>query len=238
MKNTPEEAFYSSQNPISNKLLPTAASATCFDKGERYSIIARSLAAEPIRNSNLISELGCGDGSRLLYLQEKYGFSSALGIDLRFTGKVYNEEKQITFLPSNLNQSWPLADSSCDVLVAMMILEHLFDPMWCFREIDRVLSPSGRAFINLPLITSVKNRFRLISGKIPVTSVDYDRWFEEGHWDGFHLHYFTLASIRDLALHSGLKINAISAVGKFSSIKSLFPGLLCDEISIELRKVP
>jgi len=88
--------------------------------------------------------------------------------------------------------------------------------------------------VNLPLVTSIKNRTRLLFGKIPVTSVPYQRWQPEGHWDGFHLHYFSLESIRDLANYSGLKVTKVLPVGKFYQIKNIWPALLCDEISFEL----
>lgn len=237
MNKAPEERFYSSLSPVANPFLPTAPSFDpSFEKGQRYWIIEQSFAREPVKNPVLISELGCGDGSRLIYLQRKYCFASALGVDLRFAETFYDEVDKVSFLPSNLNQSWPLDDSSCDVLIAMMVIEHLFDPMRCFCEIERVLAPSGRAFVNLPLISSVKNRFRLLVGLIPITSVPYHQWFKEGHWDGFHLHYFTLSSIYDLAAHSGLQVASISSVGRFYAIKSLFPSLLCNEISLELRR--
>lgn len=139
-------------------------------------------------------------------------------------------------MPANLNDPWPFETSDVDVLVAMMVIEHLFDPFFCFHEIARVLANDGRAFINLPLVTSLKNRLRLLVGLLPVTSVPYKRWLDEGHWDGFHLHYFTLGSVEDLARLAGLRVVTIHAVAPFKKLKDLMPSLLCGEISFELRK--
>lgn len=155
-----------------------------------------------------------------------------MGYDLPFQQEV--EVDGCRFLSANLNQDWDLPSGGVDCLMAMMLFEHLFDPWFCFSEVKRVLSPDGRAFVNLPLVTNVKNRLRLLAGKIPQTSIPYSRWREEGHWDGFHLHYFTLSSIYDLAAASGLKVNRLSAVGKMSGLKNVFPSLLCGEISFEL----
>ena len=229
-----EERFYSSQQPLTSYAKPYNCTASCFEAGCRYSIITHSLRDSPVENRDLIVELGCGDGSRLLYLKRQFSFCNSLGIDLRFSKEELDGQGGV-FFPANLNQPWPIEAEACNVLIAMMLLEHLFDPLASFHEIKRVLAPSGRAFVNLPLITSFKNRLRLLSGKIPVTSVPYRRWFQEGHWDGFHLHYFTLSSIFDLAHFSGLRITKISGVGKFHSLKSLWPTMLCDEISFELR---
>ena len=57
----------------------------------------------------------------------------------------------------------------------MMVFEHLLDPWFSFAEVKRILSPTGRAFINLPIVTNIKNRFRILIGRMPSTSVPYSR---------------------------------------------------------------
>ncbi len=230
---SPEEAFYSSY-AATEPCIPSDETSNDFEYGKRYYICKESLDREsPIRRS-LIAELGCGSGQRLLYLKEKYRFENSVGFDLGFNSE-HKIEKSI-FAPANLNNKWQLEDGSVDVLIAMMLIEHLFDPFFCFREISRVLDNNGRAFINLPLITSITNRFRLLVGLMPTTSVAYSRWAIEGHWDGFHLHYFTLKSIYDLAESAGLSVTSIQGVGGMKKLKDLMPTLLCGEISFEVRK--
>jgi SAM-dependent methyltransferase len=228
-----EERFYASHGRV-EIVRPSADTVEEFAAGRRYAICNQSLKLIPPLQKNIIAELGCGSGDRLLYLQERHGFDHAIGIDLGFRSKIRCASSD--FLPANLNEPWPLGDASVDVLIAMMLLEHLFDPWESFREINRVLSRHGRAFVNLPLVTSIKNRARLLAGRLPITSVPYFRWEHEGHWDGFHLHYFTIGSIRDLAKHSDLRVVSFRSVGKYSGFKQLAPSLLCDEISFELRK--
>ena len=181
----------------------------------------------------MITELGCGNAQRLLFLKDKYSFTSSLGFDLGFSSEQNIGSSR--FVSANLNNPWQIEDGSVDVLIAMMLLEHLFDPFFCFKEIARVLHSDGRAFINLPLITSIKNRYRLLMGLIPITSVPYSRWESEGHWDGFHLHYFTLGSIKDLARSAGLDLVSTQGVGNAKQFKDLMPSLLCGEISFEVR---
>jgi SAM-dependent methyltransferase len=235
MTQAPEERFYSTQNALLGIPQLTPASGKAFAPGRRYNIIADSLQKEPLMSKKNIVELGCFKGESLMYAKKVFGFDKAVGIDISFENKYSNSVGDCEFYPANLNMSWPFENGSADVLIAMMLLEHLFDPFESFREIKRVLSPSGRAFVNLPLITSFKNRARLLFGQIPVTSVPYHLWQDEGHWDGFHLHYFTIRSIYDLAEFSGLRVTRIRSVGRFYQIKNMFPGLLCDEISFELR---
>lgn len=235
MNQSPEEIFYSSQQVFSGPAAPISETAQMFAAGGRYTIVTESLSNDKQLEFGSVAELGCGKGDKLLYVQKRFGFREAVGIDLCFSQPIFNAMEGHQFFAANLNQAWPLQDDSIDVLIAMMLLEHLFDPYASFREIERVLKPNGRAFVNLPLITSIKNRLRLLLGRIPVTSVPYKRWQKEGHWDGFHLHYFTLAAIQDLANYAGLNITLIRAVGRFHGVKNQLPGLLCDEISFELR---
>jgi glycosyltransferase involved in cell wall biosynthesis len=51
---------------------------------------------------------------------------------------------------SNLNDRWPLEDSSVGVIRAYDIFEHLVDPIHTMKELYRVLSPAGWAFIQVP----------------------------------------------------------------------------------------
>lgn len=99
------------------------------------------------------------------------------------------------FISACLNEKLVFADSSEDCLVAMTIFEHLFDLWFCFSEVKSFLSPNGRVFVNLPLVTSLKNRFRLLIRNLPETSNPYSKWRTKGHWDGFHLYYFSVRSI-------------------------------------------
>jgi len=228
-----ESVFYSSY-AATKPCLPSDDTEKAFDFGQRYYICKKSLDLDPFVQRQLVAELGCGNAQKLLYLKEKYNFEHSVGIDLGFSCE-HTIGKSV-FFAANLNNKWQLNDGSVDVLIAMMVIEHLFDPFFCFKEISRVLKEDGRAFINLPLVTSVKNRLRLLAGLLPITSIPYSRWQQEGHWDGFHLHYFTLSSIHDLAESASLSLVSIHGVGRMKQLKDLMPSLLCDEISFEVRR--
>jgi hypothetical protein len=92
----------------------------------------------------------------------------------------------IEFLASNLNEKWPFPDGEVDHLIAMAVIEHLFDPFHVFREIKRCLSKRGTAYVDLPLVTGLRNRIRLLFGGLTETCVGYERWFKMGEWDGNH----------------------------------------------------
>jgi hypothetical protein len=99
-----------------------------------------------------------------------------------------------------------------------------------------VLTPGGIAIINLPLVTSLKNRMRLLVGKLPTTSVSYGEWWNNREWDGAHLHYFSMDSIRRICQISGLDIVSVHSVGSNARVKNRFISLLASEVTIVVKK--
>lgn len=208
--------------------------------GRRYHLLLSELRKDT--RYGTVVEIGCAQGDCLLFLASEFDFAKAIGIDIAFPNDMQYERDGVHFMQANSNQPLPLEDSSVDVYVAMMVIEHLFDPFQAFEEIRRVLSPSGRAFINLPLVTSMKNRLRLLRGKLPETSVPFERWLVDREWDGNHLHYFSLDSIRRLAASHGLRLTRLAGVGAGYRLKTMLPSLLASELSFVVEhahgKVP
>jgi SAM-dependent methyltransferase len=166
-------------------------------------------------------------------LAARHKFVRATGIDVVF--KDPQTIAGVEFKNHNLNERWPFEDGSIDHLIAMMVFEHLFDPFHCFEEVRRTLAPGGVAYVNLPLVTSLRNRFRLLAGLLPVTSIGVDRWFDERGWDGNHLHYFSVDSIHRLAKACGLRIVDVRGVGSFHALKTALPTILASELTFSLR---
>lgn len=135
---------------------------------------------------------------------------------------------------ANLDNRFPFEDARFDVVIAMMVIEHLYDPFHAFAEVARVAKPGARIFVNLPNIGSIRCRIDLLLGRLPNTSTA--SWFDQREWDGGHLHYFTVDSVRRLAEVSGLKLVGQRAVGGMPALKRLRPSLLCHEITYVLEK--
>ena len=140
----------------------------------------------------------------------------------------------LTVHQSNLDNRFPFSDATFDVVVAMMVIEHLYDPFHAFAEVARVLKPGGAAFVNLPNVGSLRCRLQLLRGQLPVTS--QPNWFEIREWDGGHLHYFTVAEVKRLAALSGLGVTGVCPIGALPALKRLRPSLLCHEITYSLAK--
>lgn len=210
-----------------------ATERTHFIPGKRYHLILDEL--DPQQQYGTAVEIGCSNGDCVVFLNRRFKFRDVIGLDIAFPDDMHQELEGVRFMQANGNQPLPLDNGSVDVFLAMMVIEHLFDPFQAFAEIKRVLTPTGRAFVNLPLVTSIKNRLRLLGGRVPVTSVGFDRWFDDKEWDGNHLHYFSLDAIHRLAALNGLEVSRTACVGANHRLKNLAPTFLANELSFVLR---
>ena len=237
---SPEKRFYRRHyaESLSGQIDDPALNRTrenLFARGKRYHLVEIAVAA--LDQREFIVELGCGNGEALRYAQLRYGFTRALGLDIALNErKVYSDQNaEMILQSSNLNENLEIESDSVDCLIAMMVIEHLFDPFHIFTEIRRILRPSGLAIVNLPLVTGMKNRIRLLSGSLPVTSVPFGQWMLDREWDGNHLHYFSLKSIELLLAACGLVMVEKQAVGKFLALKNMRPQLFASEITFVVK---
>ena len=197
----------------------------------RYSAAYQYLQAKP---GCRVLEMGYGGGGIIENMAPLAARYEIVDILDRTAGQPQPEN--LTLHVANLDNRFPFENASFDVVVAMMVIEHLYDPFHAFAEVARVAKPGAAVFVNLPNVGSIRCRLELLRGHLPVTSTP--DWFEQREWDGGHLHYFTVASVQRLAGLSGLKVVAVEAVGSMPWLKRLRPSLLCHEITYRLEKAP
>ncbi len=196
---------------------------------QRYSTAHAFLSANPGKR---VLEMGYGGNGIIDQLAPLAADYHIVDIVDRTSGKA--QADNVTVHKANLDNRFPFDDASFDVVLAMMVIEHMYDPFHAFSEIARVARPGADLFVNLPNIASIRCRLQLLAGKMPVTSgAD---WFENGEWDGSHLHYFTSSDVKRLASINGLATLALHPVGKAIALKRLWPSLLCHEITYHFRK--
>lgn len=205
------------------------ARAAVMFPGHRYSCAVDYLRRHPAEN---VCELGFGFTSLLPVLtQYARNYTIVDIVDRRGDAILADHVK---FQMADLNEDFPFADNLFDVTIAMMVVEHLFDPFHSFRELARITKPGGKIFVNLPNIGSIRCRLQLVFGNMPVTSSG--DWFERREWDGNHLHYFTISDVQRLASVSNLSLEKVHGVGKFRWLKEIYPSLLTHEASFEFTR--
>jgi SAM-dependent methyltransferase len=202
---------------------------TSLPVGHRYFSVFQELQKKP---QQTVCELGFG-GPSLLNIFSPVCHEYHV-IDIVDCTSIHKLPENIRAYCGNLDNDFPFQDENFDSVIAMMVVEHLYDPFHAMAEIARICRPGGTVIVNLPNIASIRCRLSLLFGKMPITSSR--DWFEKRQWDGNHLHYFTVADTLRLAALNGLQLKAMHPVGKMLWLKRLRPQFFCHEISYVFRK--
>jgi malonyl-CoA O-methyltransferase len=115
----------------------------------------RSMAADVLRGAGLelsgrrVVEVGCGTGRNTAWLAEHAG--SVLGLDLS-DGMLARARENVSaehvrFERHDVTQPWPLPAGSADVVVVMLVLEHIASLGLVFEQAARALAPGGTLFV-------------------------------------------------------------------------------------------
>ncbi|HEY6229726.1 MAG TPA: methyltransferase domain-containing protein [Pyrinomonadaceae bacterium] len=114
----------------------------------------RDLAAEVLRQTKInfagrkVIEVGCGTGRNTEWLAERASEIVALDFSEHMLAKARARvtNPRVHFVQHDARRKWPLPDASADIVVAMLILEHLSNLATFFAEAARVLMSGGSLF--------------------------------------------------------------------------------------------
>ena len=170
-------------------------------KRSPYSSHARLLGMLPaVGHGQRVLDLGCASGYVAAILASR-GFD-VVGVDR--AGAV-NGVPPFTFVAADLDAGLPPLDGRFDVVVMADLLEHLRDPLGFLRAARALLAPGGVVLASLPNSGHFYFRLVVLSGRFPA----HDR----GLFDRTHLHFFTLASWRELFAGAGFAFARIEPTG-------------------------
>jgi SAM-dependent methyltransferase len=152
-----------------------------------------------------ILDIGCGAGSVSDELvkrgHEVYGMDIMReGVDRAKRRGILAEIYDVNDVPL------PYKDSFFDCILALDILEHLFDPLSLLRDLNRLLSADGYAIIFLPLHFDIRQRLRMLLGKGILL---YEHlWYDPNcvSWEYFHIRFFTLPEAEEFIKMGGFVI--------------------------------
>lgn len=147
-------------------------------------------------------ELGCSSGATGKALKERLAIARYVGIEMfpdaaERARAVLDEVHQADIEKTSL-ESIGLQESSFDLLVALDVLEHLYNPWDVLADLARLLRPGGYAAFSIPNVQNITILLGLVEG----------RWSYEsaGLLDATHIRFFTAAGINDLVSGAGLSV--------------------------------
>jgi ubiquinone/menaquinone biosynthesis C-methylase UbiE len=115
----------------------------------------RDLAGVVLRTIDLpiagrrVVEVGCGTGRNTVWLAEQAAELVAIDFseEMLARAKARVTGKQVRFVQHDVCRRWPISNESADLVIAILILEHVEKLEVVFAEAARVLAPGGKLFL-------------------------------------------------------------------------------------------
>lgn len=182
-------------------------------------------------------DAGCGNTYPLL---EKYGPGVCFGIGVDRARPPHQLAGHLTLVVADLG-ALPFKPATFEVVVSRSVLEHLEAPLVVFRELRRVLKPSGKIVLTTP------NKYdygSVVARMIPYTwKSAYLRWvFGENAYEDFPVLYRanTRRAFQRIACDARLRIRTVRAVRHYPYYLVFSPmlfrlGMLYDWLITALR---
>ena len=201
-----------------------------------------------------IAELSIGDGSLSVALLDSLNKIQLTGVDISCTRitevkKIIEDtfiepQTRVEFYECNFDTQFNILDPNLfDVVIALDIVEHVFDVFGFVDNCYRILKQEGTLLIRVPNVAYIKHRVGLLFGNLPITASWFGDqgnlrvWRDRWGWDGGHLHYFTIPLLYQLLKQSGFQVELCRDPGtQFSSFRDLLPELLYSNPLIIARK--
>ena len=147
---------------LMTKLAPKSETAADYDEwaGTYDSVVnrTRDLAGEVLKKFDFnlrgrrVVEIGCGTGRNTAWLaRSEAGAAEIVALDFsegmleRARARV--RDHRVRFVQHDIRSPWPVVSSSADVIIVMLVLEHVEKLLPVFLEAARVLRPAGEFLI-------------------------------------------------------------------------------------------
>lgn len=184
-------------------------------KEDAQTLLNKIAGLELFQPNSKVLDAGCGSGNLANEVSKRYG-SMVYGIDLNEVAVQKAKELGIEVKVGDLDQTWPYADSSFDVVTAAEIIEHVINPDHFLNEARRVLKKGGHLVITTPNLAAWFNRLIFLFGYQPffleASTVDktiglkFTRKFTPNKTPVGHTRCFTLKALKDILELHGYQI--------------------------------
>jgi SAM-dependent methyltransferase len=120
-----------------------------------------------VRPVNSLLDAGCGDGATTQRFARAAGAATVTGLEVERAFAERARARGVEVTEADLNEPWPLADGSIEVVVSNQVIEHLTDSQVFVAEIARTLAVGGLAIVSTENLASWHNIAALTLGWEP-----------------------------------------------------------------------
>jgi len=141
------------------------------------------------------------------------------GIKTKKTLRLDGVKKYSPDICCDLSNGIPLDNNSIDMIIAGEIIEHMYNPYKFIQECSRILRKGGTIVLSVPNLCSLKNRFRVLLGRLPESCAEpsNDESYER------HIVDFNFCRLQKVFEKNGLNIIKKTSNGIISHGKLLWP---------------
>jgi len=192
----------------------------------------------PIQAGSVL-EIGCGNGVILKNIASRCDLLTGVEVSANrcqlARENIAGIEPPIKIVQGNLELGLDMPDASFDVILWADVIEHVVDVFAAMREVSRLLTTGGLLITSTPNMAYARYRIALLRGKFPGTaSQDEGFAVRPGEmYDGGHLHYLTINTLKRLYLLNGIEPTRTVGFGRLGKLHNFWPSLLSGAAHIE-----
>ena len=185
--------------------------------------IGYDLVLEEIPEHSKVLDLGCGDGSLLIMLQEKKKVKG-FGVEISEEGVSLCVEKGLYCYQADIDDGLSdYKDGSFDYVILNQTIQNTKRPDYVINEVLRI---GKKAIISFPNFAYISTRsYLMFRGTMPVNELLPYEWYESPN-----IHLLTISDMKKMSGDFSFKIlsekNFSSSLGGKSRLVKCFPNLL------------
>jgi len=167
-----------------------------------------------VKKGSQILDIGCGSGEITLRIKEK-GYEIT-GLDFSSVAVDLAKSLGLNCQVVDLDIGIPFDNDTFDVVWAGDVIEHVFDPLFVLKEVNRVLVSGGALLCTIPYDLKLTTRLRILFGHS----------YQEGVYRKFgqykHHTFFSVPLMKYMFKEASLQVQEIRFVIKFPRLKREF----------------
>ncbi|MFA6450383.1 MAG: class I SAM-dependent methyltransferase [bacterium] len=152
-------------------------------------------------------DIGCGAGSVTNELVKRG--HQVFGIDIMHEAARRAESKGLLTVMQDVSQGIPYLDESFDAVIALDVIEHLFDPFHFMAEVRRVMRKDAYFILEVPNHFDLPQRINMLMGRGIVHHILNQVGVKTDAWHFCHIRFPMMNETMKLVEETGFEIQKL-----------------------------